>query len=56
MKCPESRAVQNGQATRLRAWLSRDDGRSFVLKDLARSADDNDHPLLTRRGEQLFAL
>jgi hypothetical protein len=46
----------DGQATRLRAWLSRDDGRSFVLKDLARSAADNDHPLLARRGEQLFAL
>jgi hypothetical protein len=46
----------DGQATRLRAWLSHDDGRSFVLKDLARSADDNDHPLMARRGEQLFAL
>jgi hypothetical protein len=46
----------DGQATRLRAWLSRDDGRSFVLKDLARSTDDNDHPLLARRGDQLFAL
>jgi hypothetical protein len=40
----------------LRAWLSRDDGRSFVLTELATSADDNDQPRLLRRGEQLFAL
>jgi hypothetical protein len=46
----------DGQATRLRAWLSRDDGRSFVLTELATSADDNDQPRLLRRGEQLFAL
>jgi YD repeat-containing protein len=46
----------DGQATRLRAWLSADDGRSFVLKELASSPDDNDHPRLARHGERLFAL
>ncbi len=46
----------DGQATRLRAWLSRNDGRSFELRDLDRSADDNDHPRLVRQGERLFAL
>jgi hypothetical protein len=46
----------DGHATALRAWVSGDDGRHFVLKDLARSASDNDHPLLARRGSQIFAL
>lgn len=46
----------DGRATRLRAWLSRDDGRSFVLQELDTSADDNDHPRLVRHGERLFAL
>lgn len=46
----------DGQATRLRAWLSRDDGRSFVLQELDSSSDDNDHPRLVRHGERLFAL
>jgi hypothetical protein len=46
----------DGQATLWRAWTSNDDGRSFTLKELGRSADDNDHPLLAKRGEQIFAL
>ena len=46
----------DGQATRWRAWLSADDGRSFRLEELGSSADDNDHPLLARRGDQIFAL
>jgi hypothetical protein len=46
----------DGQATLLRAWLSGDDGRHFVVRDLARTADENDHPLLARRGSQIFAL
>jgi hypothetical protein len=46
----------DGQATRWRAWLSSDDGRSFGLKELAASPDDNDHPRLARHGERLFAL
>jgi hypothetical protein len=46
----------DGVATRWRAWVSGDDGRSFALRELGRSTDDNDHPLLLRRGEQIFAL
>lgn len=46
----------DGQATHWRAWVSHDDGRSFTLRELGRSADDNDHPLLARRGGQIFAL
>jgi hypothetical protein len=46
----------DGEATRLRAWVSDDDGRSFRLRDLARSADDNDHPRLVRRGDDIFAV
>jgi hypothetical protein len=40
----------------LRAWVSDDDGRSFRLRELARSADDNDHPRLVRRGGEAFAV
>jgi hypothetical protein len=46
----------DGHATRWRAWVSADDGRSFAIRELGRSADDNDHPLLVKRGEQIFAL
>ncbi len=46
----------DGQATAWRAWVSSDDGRTFALKELGRSADDNDHPLLAKRGAQIFAL
>jgi hypothetical protein len=46
----------DGQATLWRAWISHDDGHSFTLRDLGRSADDSDHPLLLRRGEQIYAL
>jgi hypothetical protein len=46
----------DGEATRLRAWVSDDDGRSFRLRELARSADDNDHPRLVRRGGEVFAV
>ena len=46
----------DGEATRLRAWVSDDDGRSFRLRELARSADDNDHPRLVRRGDEAFAV
>lgn len=46
----------DGQATRLRAWLSRDDGQHFELKELGRSTADNDHPRLARRGDRLFAI
>ena len=46
----------DGQATRLRAWVSGDDGHSFQLRELARSADDNDQPRLVRRDQQVFAV
>ena len=46
----------DGTATRWRAWLSADDGRSFRLQELGRSTDDNDHPLLAAHGGQLYAL
>jgi hypothetical protein len=46
----------DGQATRLRAWLSSDDGRSFEIKELGRSTAENDHPRLARRGDRLFAV
>ncbi len=46
----------DGEATAWRAWVSGDDGRSFALRELGRSSEDSDHPLLVQRGEQIFAL
>lgn len=46
----------DGQGTRWRAWLSADDGRNFTLRELGRTADDNDHPLLALKGPEIFAL
>jgi hypothetical protein len=46
----------DGQATRWRAWLSTDDGAHFSLKELGRSTDDNDHPLLVQQGPRILAL
>ncbi|MCW7537992.1 glycoside hydrolase [Aquabacterium sp. A7-Y] len=46
----------DGQATRWRVWVSHDDGRSFTLRDLGRTTEDNDHPRLARRGQDIFAL
>jgi hypothetical protein len=46
----------DGQATRWRAWVSIDNGQSFALRELGRSSADNDHPLLLKRGEEIFAL
>jgi hypothetical protein len=46
----------DGEKTRLRAWLSKDNGRTFARKELARSSDDNDHPLLLVRNDTFFAL
>jgi hypothetical protein len=34
----------DGTQTQLRAWVSADDGASFVLRDLAASKEENDHP------------
>lgn len=46
----------DGETTRWRAWLSSDEGRSFVLRELGHHAGDNDHPRLACRGEQIHAL
>lgn len=46
----------DGQATRWRAWLSKDDGRSFAMRELGRSSDDNDHPLLALKGAEIHAV
>ncbi|MEJ6007351.1 hypothetical protein WG899_17525 [Paucibacter sp. AS339] len=50
----------DGQVYRLRAWLSKDGGQSFELKELASSASDNDHPRLLLRlvpgGKEIYAL
>lgn len=42
----------DGTRTQLRAWVSADDGANFVLRDLAASKDENDHPrmLATPKG------
>jgi hypothetical protein len=46
----------DGEATRWRAWVSHDDGRSFTVRELGRTAEDNDHPRLARRGSEIYAL
>lgn len=46
----------DGQSTRWRAWMSTDDGRNFTLRELGRSALDNDHPLLVQQGPRILAL
>ncbi|CAG1017572.1 hypothetical protein BURC_02234 [Burkholderiaceae bacterium] len=46
----------DGQATRWRAWLSRDDGASFVLRELGEAVEDNDHPRLAVDGRRIIAL
>jgi hypothetical protein len=45
----------DGRQTRLRAWLSADDGRHFVLKDLAATPLDNDDGRLVGGGERVGA-
>ena len=46
----------DGEATRLRAWVSGDDGRTFQLRELSRSTDDNDHPRLVRQERNVFVV
>lgn len=46
----------DGQATRLRAWTSNDDGDTFTLRELGATTSDNDHPRLVRRGDELLVL
>jgi hypothetical protein len=46
----------DGQRMRYVAWVSRDDGRSFEEKLLGTTEAEADHPLLVRRGGEVFAL
>ncbi len=46
----------DGKATRLRAMVSVDGGRTFDARDVAASEADNDHPLLVVKGRALFAV
>jgi hypothetical protein len=41
---------------RLRAWNSRDDGRTFSLVDLARTEGESDHPRLVQRGDDVLVV
>jgi hypothetical protein len=46
----------DGTLTRLGAMVSVDGGKTFDMREVASSADENDHPLLVRNGRSLFAL
>jgi len=46
----------DGKTTRLRAWVSEDDGCHFVLRELASHTGDNDHPRLASSGARIFAV
>lgn len=46
----------DGQATRWRAWLSGDGGRSFRLRELGASAGANDHPVLVASQHAIYGL
>lgn len=46
----------DGAAMRWRAWISRNDGREFALRELGKAAGDADHPRLVRRDRQIYAL
>jgi len=42
-----------GKRTSLKAWLSRDSGKSFELKNIAETAGNNDHPRLVQLGSRM---
>lgn len=42
----------DGDATRWRAWVSADEGAHFALRELGRSSEPNDHPLLVTTAQQ----
>ncbi|CAN5296266.1 sialidase family protein [soil metagenome] len=46
----------DGTAMNLKAWRSDDGGKSFALKQLARTAQDSDYPVLVSKGEQIFVI
>lgn len=41
----------DGKMTRVRAWVSGDDGATFSVRDLMSSERDNDHPRMAMRGD-----
>lgn len=46
----------NGEATVWRAWVSKDSGRSFALKELGLTREANDHPRLAVRGQRIVSV
>lgn len=46
----------DGRQTRLRAWVSNDDGASFRIRDLASATGHTDHPRLVRQDEKILAI
>ncbi len=46
----------DGTQTRLRAWLSGDEGGHFVLRELAASTEENDHPRLLADADGIHVL
>ncbi len=46
----------DGERTRLRAWLSNDDGASFSERELASSQEENDHPRLLATPAGMYVL
>lgn len=46
----------DGKQTRVRAWVSQDDGANFVQRELFASPLDNDHPRLAMRGDEAHVI
>ena len=44
----------DGTRTHLRAWVSADDGDHFVLRELASSTEENDHPRMIATQERIM--
>lgn len=46
----------DGTQTRLRAWVSTDDGAAFALRELAASTEQNDHPRLVATASMILVI
>lgn len=46
----------DGERTHWRAWVSRDAGATFVVKNIGAVSGVNDYPLLLSRGSEIFGL
>jgi len=46
----------DGERTHWRAWVSRDAGATFVVKNVASVSGVNDYPILLSRGSEIFGL